>query len=93
MSMKSNRLLSIGFGNIVQADRIVAIVAPDSAPVRRIIADARERNLLIDASAGRKTRAVLVMDSGHIILSGLQSETIANRLSAEWSETTTSEEA
>ena len=93
MSMKHAKLVSIGFGNLVQADRIVAIVAPDSAPVKRIIADARERNLLIDASAGRKTRAVLVMDSAHIILSGLQSETIANRLGADDSEMTTSEEA
>ncbi|MBR0426369.1 MAG: DUF370 domain-containing protein [Clostridia bacterium] len=90
--MKSAQLVSIGFGNIVQASRIVAIVSPDSAPIKRIIADARERNLLIDASCGRKTRAVLIMDSEHIILSGLQSETIAHRLSAEWNEETQSEE-
>ena len=90
--MKSAQLVSIGFGNIVQASRIVAIVSPDSAPIKRIIADARERNLLIDASCGRKTRAVLIMDSEHIILSGLQSETIAHRLSAEWNEETQSVE-
>ena len=90
--MKSAQLVSIGFGNIVQASRIVAIVSPDSAPIKRIIADALERNLLIDASCGRKTRAVLIMDSEHIILSGLQSETIAHRLSAEWNEETQSEE-
>ena len=90
--MKSAQLVSIGFGNIVQASRIVAIVSPDSAPIKRIIADARERNLLIDASCGRKTRAVLIMDSEHIILSGLQSETIAHRLSAEWNEEVQSEE-
>ena len=90
--MKSAQLVSIGFGNIVQASRIVAIVSPDSAPIKRIIADARERNLLIDASCGRKTRAVLIMDSEHIILYGLQSETIAHRLSAEWNEETQSEE-
>ena len=90
--MKSAQLVSIGFGNIVQASRIVAIVSPDSAPIKRIITDARERNLLIDASCGRKTRAVLIMDSEHIILSGLQSETIAHRLSAEWNEETQSEE-
>lgn len=93
MSMKNVQLLSIGFGNIVQANRVVAIVSPDAAPIKRLIADARERNLLIDASAGRKTRAVLVMDSEHIILSGLQTETIAHRLSAEWNEETQSEEA
>lgn len=92
MSMKNVPLVSIGFGNIVQANRIVAIVSPDAAPVRRIIADARERNLLIDASAGRKTRSVLVMDSEHIILSGLQSETIAHRLNAEWIEEAQSED-
>ena len=90
--MKNAQLISIGFGNIVQAARIVAIVGPDSAPIKRIIADARERNLLIDASCGRKTRSVLVMDSEHVILSGLQSETIAHRLSAEWNEETQSEE-
>ena len=93
MSMKNAQLVSIGFGNIVQANRIVAIVSPDAAPIKRLIADARERNLLIDASAGRKTRAVLIMDSEHVILSGLQSETIAHRLSAEWTEETRSEEA
>lgn len=92
MSMKNVPLVSIGFGNIVQTNRIVAIVSPDAAPVKRIIADARERNLLIDASAGRKTRSVLVMDSEHIILSGLQSETIAHRLNAEWTEEAQSED-
>ncbi len=81
--MKEVSLFSIGFGNIVQAQRIIAIVAPDAAPSKRIIADARERNLLIDATCGRKTRAVLVMDSAHIILSALQPETIAHRWNAE----------
>jgi Uncharacterized protein conserved in bacteria len=84
--MKNAQLISIGFGNIVQAGRVIAVVGPDSAPIKRMIADARERNLLIDASCGRKTRSVLIMDSEHIILSGLQSETIAHRLGADWKE-------
>ena len=83
--MKDPSLIPIGFGNIVSARRIVAVVGPDSAPVKRIIQDAREHRLLIDASCGRKTRAVLVMDSGHVVLSALQSETVARRLNAEWS--------
>ena len=82
----NSALVSIGFGNIVSGSRIIAVITPDSAPVKRLIQDARERRLLIDASCGRKTRAVLVMDdSGHIVLSALQSETIARRLNAEWS--------
>ena len=82
--MKDMDLISVGFGNIVSAARIVAIVGPDAAPVKRIIQDAREHRLLIDASCGRKTRAVLMMDSGHVVLSALQSETIARRLNAEY---------
>ncbi len=78
-------LVSIGFGNIVSASRIVAVVSPDSAPVKRLVQDARDRRILIDASCGRKTRAVLVMDSGHVVLSALQTETIARRLNAEYS--------
>jgi regulator of extracellular matrix RemA (YlzA/DUF370 family) len=78
-------LVSVGFGNIVSGSRIIAIVSPDSAPVKRLIQDARERRILIDASCGRKTRAVLIMDSGHVVLSALQSETVARRLNAEWS--------
>ena len=84
--MKNAQLISIGFGNIVQSSRVIAIVSPDSAPIKRIISDARERNLLIDATCGRKTRAVLIMDSEHVILSGLQSETIAHRVSADWND-------
>ncbi len=76
----SLKLINIGFGNIVSASRVVAIVGPDAAPVKRIIQDARERGLLIDATCGRRTRAVLVMDSQHIILSAVQPETIAHRL-------------
>ncbi|MBS5517196.1 MAG: DUF370 domain-containing protein [Clostridiales bacterium] len=75
------RLINIGFGNIVSASRIIAIVSPESAPIKRIIQDARERGVLIDATYGRRTRAVVVMDSGHIILSAVQPETVANRLS------------
>lgn len=79
-------LISVGFGNLVSVNRIVSIVSPDSAPVKRLIQDAREHRTLIDASCGRKTRAVLVMDSDHVVLSALQPETIARRLNAEWSE-------
>ena len=75
------RLINIGFGNIVSASRIIAIVSPESAPIKRIIQDARERGVLIDATYGRRPRAVVVMDSGHIILSAVQPETVANRLS------------
>ena len=74
------RLINIGFGNIVSANRIVSIVSPESAPIKRIIQDARDRGFLIDAIYGRRTRAVVVMDSGHIILSAVQPETVANRL-------------
>lgn len=73
------RLINIGFGNIVAANRVVAIVSPESAPIKRIIGDARERGELIDATYGRRTRAVMVMDSGHIILSAIQPETVAHR--------------
>ena len=85
------KLINIGFGSMIAANRLLAIVAPDSAPIKRIISDARERNLLIDATCGRKTRSVLIMDSEHVILSGLQSETIAHRLSADWKEDEQSE--
>ena len=77
------QLINVGFGNIVVASRIVAIVSPESAPIKRIIQDAKENKSVIDATYGRKTRAVLVMDSGHIILSALQPETIASRLDKE----------
>ncbi|CDA31043.1 uPF0296 protein RUM_08340 [Clostridium sp. CAG:492] len=77
------QLINVGFGNIVVASRIVAIVSPESAPIKRIIQDAKENKSVIDATYGRKTRAVLVMDSGHIILSAVQPETIASRLDKE----------
>ena len=73
------RLINIGFGNIVSANRVVAIVSPESAPIKRIIIDARESRQLIDATYGRRTRAVIITDSGHVILSAIQPETVANR--------------
>ncbi|MGB4590136.1 MAG: DUF370 domain-containing protein [Clostridiaceae bacterium] len=74
------KLVNIGFGNIVSANKIVAIVSPESAPIKRIIQEARERGMLIDATYGRRTRAVIVTDSDHIILSAVQPETVAHRL-------------
>ncbi len=72
-------LLNIGFGNVVSADKVVAILSSDSAPIKRMIQEARERQMLIDATFGRKTRSVIVMYSNHIILSPVLAETIANR--------------
>ncbi len=74
------KLLNIGFGNLVSAERLVAIVSPESAPIRRAIQEARERGGLIDATYGRKTRSVLLMDSDHIILSAISQEAVAGRL-------------
>jgi len=74
------KLINIGFGNIVSASRIVAIVSPESAPIKRVIQEARDRGMLIDATYGRRTRAVIVTDSDHIILSAVQPETVAHRL-------------
>jgi regulator of extracellular matrix RemA (YlzA/DUF370 family) len=76
------KLVNIGFGNIVTANRIIAIVSPESAPIKRIIQEAREKGVLVDATYGRRTRAVIVADSGHVILSAVQPETVANRLSS-----------
>lgn len=73
-------MVNIGFGNIVAANRIVAIVSPESAPIKRIIQEAREKGILIDATYGRRTRAVIIVDSGHVVLSAVQPETVANRL-------------
>ena len=77
----SIKLINIGFGNIVSANRLIAIVGPESAPVKRIVQDARERGQLIDATYGRRTRAVIITDSDHVILSAVQPETVAHRLS------------
>lgn len=73
------RLINIGFGNIVSADRVIAIVSPESAPIKRIVQDAREAGELVDATYGRRTRAVIITDSGHVILSAIQPETVAHR--------------
>ena len=78
--MNQSKLISIGFGNFISAARVVSIVAPDSAPVKRMVVEAREDGALIDATCGRRTRAVIVTDSGHIVLSSLMTETVANRL-------------
>ena len=77
------RFISIGFGNMVSAARLVAIVSPDSAPIKRIIQDAKDRGTLIDATYGRRTRAVIITDSEHVILSAVQPETVANRMNEE----------
>ncbi len=77
------KLVNIGFGNMVSANRMVAIVSPESAPIKRIVAEAKEQGTLIDATHGRRTRAVIITDSDHIILTYLQSETLANRITDE----------
>ena len=74
------KLLNIGFGNMVSTDRLIAIVSPDSAPLTRMIQEGRDRGVLIDASYGRKTRSVVIMDSDHIVLSAIQPDTVAARL-------------
>ena len=76
------KLINIGFGNIVAANLVISIISPESAPIKRIIQEARDKGMLIDATYGRRTRAVVVADSGHIILSAVQPETVANRLVA-----------
>ncbi len=77
------KLINIGFGNMVSSDRLVAIVSPDSAPIKRLIQVAKERGMLIDATQGRRTRAVIITDSEHVILTYLQSETVAAKLGGE----------
>ncbi len=77
------KLINIGFGNVVSASRIVAIVSPESAPIKRLIQDARDRFQLIDATYGRRTRAVIIADSGHIILSAVQPDTMSHRITEE----------
>ena len=72
------KLLNIGFGNMVSTDRLVAIVSPDSAPIKRMIQEGRDRGMLIDATYGRKTRSVVIMDSDHIVLSAIQPDTVAS---------------
>lgn len=74
------QFINIGFGNIVSANRVIAIVSPDAAPIKRIVQESKDKGTAIDATCGRKTRAVLIMDSGNVILSAIQPETIASRL-------------
>lgn len=76
------KLINIGFGNIVSANRVIAIVSPESAPIKRIIQDARDAGRLVDATYGRRTRAVIITDSDHVVLSAIQPETVANRFLA-----------
>ena len=86
------KLINIGFGNMVNANRLVAIVSPESAPIKRIIQDCKERGTLIDATHGRRTRAVIISDSDHVFLTYLQSETVANRLNNDGDELDIEEE-
>ena len=74
------QLINIGFGNVVSANRIIAIISPESAPIKRIVQEAKENKMAVDATYGRRTRAVLIMDSGHVILSAVQPETVAGRV-------------
>lgn len=77
------KFINVGFGNMVCADRVVAIVSPDSAPIKRLVQDARDAGKVIDVSCGRRTRAVVITDSEHVILSAIQTETVANRINNE----------
>ena len=73
------KLINIGFGNMVASDRIVAVISPDSAPVKRLVQEARDRKRIVDATQGRRTRAVIITDSDHVVLSAIQPETVAGR--------------
>ena len=86
------KFINIGFGNMVSAGRIVAITCPDSAPVKRLVQDARDDGRVIDVSCGRRTRSVIITDSDHVILSAIQTETITNRLVDDTAEATDPEE-
>ena len=77
------KLINIGFGNLVAAERLLAVVSPDSAPVKRLVQDAKDSGRVIDVSCGRRTRSVIITDSEHVILSAIQAETISNRLNGE----------
>ena len=90
--MDTFKLINIGFGNMVSAGRLLAMVSPESAPIKRVIQDARERGQLIDATYGRRTRAVLIMDNGHVILSAIQPETVAGRMLGKTDRQTAGEE-
>ncbi len=80
------KLINVGFGNAVNSDRVIAIISTDSAPAKRIISQAKENNMLIDATQGRKTQAILIMDSDHVVSTYLKAETILNRTELEGSE-------
>ena len=86
------KLVNIGFGNIVSVDRIISIVSPESAPIKRIVQEAKDSKMAIDATYGRRTRSVIIMDSGHIVLSAVQPETIANRATSDITNNTTTAE-
>ena len=86
------QLVNIGFGNIVSANRIIAIVSPESAPIKRIVQEAKDEGMAVDATYGRRTRAVIIMDSGHVVLSAVQPETVAGRLDKEDTTVNDSEE-
>ena len=86
------KFINVGLGNMVSANRIVAIASPDSAPIKRLISDAKDDNRIIDVSCGRRTRAIIITDSEHVILSAIAAETITNRLSTEESDAENEEE-
>ena len=79
----TGKLVNIGYGNLISTQRLIAVVSPDSAPIKRMVSEARERSMLIDATFGRKTKTVLIMDSDHVVLSGLPIEKLAPRLGVE----------
>ena len=87
------KFINIGFGNMVSAGRIVAIASPDSAPIKRLVQDAKDDNRVIDVSCGRRTRSVIITDSEHVILSAIQAETITNRLASDIADDGAEEEA
>ena len=74
------QFINIGFGNVVSSNRIISIVSPDSAPIKRLVQEAKDKGTAVDATSGRRTRAVIIMDSGHVVLSAVQPETVAGRL-------------
>ena len=86
------KFINIGFGNMVSAGRIITIASPDSAPIKRLVQDAKEENRVIDVSCGRRTRSVIITDSDHVILSAIQAETITNRLANDIADDTSEEE-
>lgn len=86
------KLVNIGFGNMINAQRLVSIVSPESAPIKRVIREAEDKRILVNATYGRRTRAVIIMDSGHVVLSSLQPETVANRLNEKDEEATENEQ-